>query len=91
MGKKKEMKSMMETNLFTGQKIPRVIQQHFFYTWVEHDTAHGALVSGIRPSPRTVCIGEIYLDAMDRFGFILAFGLQHELLEDRVRTSDDAV
>lgn len=47
-------------------------------------------MSGISPSPATMRISKIDLDAMDGFRFILLLGLEDELLEDGVITSDNA-
>jgi len=46
-------------------------------------------VSGVGITPGAVGIGEINLNAVDCFGFILFFRLKDELLEDRVVTGDD--
>lgn len=45
---------------------------------------------GVGPSPATMRICEIDLDAMDGFRFILLLGLKDELLEDGVVASDNA-
>lgn len=81
----------VRTNLFGSQEVMRVRHEHLFNAGIEDDGGHGPLVAGVCPSPASVRVGKIDLDAVDGFNFILLLGLQNKLFEDRVVSCDDAI
>lgn len=81
----------VRTNLFGSQEVMRVRHEHLFNAGIEDDGRHRPLMTRVCPSPASVGVCEIDLDAVDGLSFILLLGLQNKLLEDRVISCDDAV
>jgi hypothetical protein len=80
-----------ETHLLRFQEVLGIVQKHLLDTRVENDAAHGTLVTGIGPSPRTMGVSKVYLDTMDCLGLVFLLGLKYKLLENRIGPCDDAV
>lgn len=71
------------------EEILCIRKEQFFHTRIQDDGGHGTLVSGVGPSPATMRVCEIDLNAMYSLCFVLFLCLQDELFEDRVVAGDD--